>query len=203
MAISTAQKLNIVCPEGDLVLRVAHKGSEGLLLVSPQVLVKASKSFSRLLPMCRGPTSMPFAFTNEVKVPDDDADALLTICNILHGRNQQIPDTLSLDALREIALSSNRHQLTSVLLPWSSKWLDHALSNAVGNEVYTVVAIAVDLGVSSTLRIHDTCRPYKPFGVVDPDRAGVTRPLCAHTISLCKADRCTQAATITNVHRSC
>lgn len=171
---STARTLNIVCPEGDLVLRVAHKGKESLLLVSSQVLVEASQSFSKILQMYLGPMTLPYRFTNEVKVSDDDGDALLTICNILHGRNQQVPDALSLDALREIALSCNRHQLTSVLLPWSSKWLEQALSNAVGNEVYTVVAIAVDLGVSLTFGKHDTRRPYEPFVVVGPDSAGVT-----------------------------
>jgi hypothetical protein len=154
MPTPTAQPVNIICPEGDLLLRVTRKGNENLLLVSSQVLVKASGDFSRLLQLRRRSTTQPFAFTslmNELKFFDDDGDALLTICNILHGRHQEVPIALSLDALKDIASSCNRYQLASALLAWSPKWLDHALSKAVGNEVYIVVAIAVDLGLPSTL----------------------------------------------------
>lgn len=178
MPIATAQPVNIICPEGDLLLRVARKGNENLLLVSSQVLIKASGNFSGLLQLRRRPMTQPFAFTslmNELKISDDDGDALLTICNILHGRHQDVPTTLSLDALKDIASSCNRHQLTSALSAWSSKWLDHALSKAVGNEVYTVVAIAVDLGFPPTLVKHDTYRSYtyRPLGVMDQNLAGV------------------------------
>ena len=87
MELLKAQKVIIICPEGDILLRGAHKGSKDLLLVSSQVLSKASESFSKLLQTRNLPTSQSLAFTNEVKLPDDDGDALLTICNILHGRN--------------------------------------------------------------------------------------------------------------------
>lgn len=72
---------------------------------------KASESFSKLLQTRTLPTSQSFAFTNEIRLPDDDGDALLTICNILHGRNRQVPDSLALEGLKEIARSCNRHQL--------------------------------------------------------------------------------------------
>jgi hypothetical protein len=158
MELLKAQKVNIICPEGDILLRGAHKGSNDLLLVSSQVLSKASASFSKLLQTRTLPTSQSFAFTNEVKLPDDDGDALLTICNILHGRSRQVPDSLPLEGLKEIARSCNRHQLTDVLLPWSPKWLDHAFSVAVEKELYTVFAIAVDLGVPS---IFDDSAQYR------------------------------------------
>lgn len=179
MPTPTAQLVNIICPEGDLLLRVTRKGNENLLLVSSQVLVKASGDFSRLLQLRRRSMTQPFAFTslmNELKIFDDDGDALLTICNILHGRHQEVPIALSLDALKDVASSCNRYQLASALLAWSPKWLDHALSKAVGNEVYIVVAIAMDLGFPSTLVKHDTHRSYtyRPLDIMDRNLAGVT-----------------------------
>ena len=78
MPTPTAQPVNIICPEGDLLLRVTRKGNENLLLVSSQVLVKASGDFSRLLQLRRRPMTQPFAFTslmNELKIIDDDGDA--------------------------------------------------------------------------------------------------------------------------------
>jgi hypothetical protein len=117
----------------------------------------------------RRPVSItqPFAFTNEVNLPDDDGDALLTICNILHGRSRKVPNALPLEELKEIARSCNRHQLTSVLLAWSSKWLDHAFSVAAGTELYTVFAIAVDLGVPSVLDNLVQHHSHKPSRIQD------------------------------------
>lgn len=174
MALPTAQTVNIICPEGDLLLRVIRKGSESLLLVSTRVLVDASKSFSSLLQMHCRPITQTFTLTNELKLLDDDGDAMLTICNILHGHDQEVPIALSIDALKNVASSCNRYQLTNALSAWSSKWLDHALSKAGETEVYTVIAIAVDLGYSSTLVKHDAQRSYiyRPLGTVDHNLAG-------------------------------
>jgi hypothetical protein len=162
-----AQRVNMICPEGDILLRGTQKGSKDLLLVSSQVLSDASESFSRLLQKRVVPTTQPFAFSNEVEFPDDDGDALLTICNILHGRSQKVPSILPLEALKEIARSCNRHQLANVLLAWSSKWVDHAFSVAVRTELYTVFAIAVDLGVPLISDNPVQYRSHKPSCIQD------------------------------------
>lgn len=182
MPMPTAQAVSIICPEGDLLLRVARKGNENLLLVSSRVLIEASGDFSRLLQLHRRPMAQPFAFTSpmdELKVSEDDGDALLTICNILHGRHQEVPMALSLHALKDIASSCNKYQLTKFLSAWSAKWVHHAMSKAVEYEVYIVVAIAMDLGISSTLVKHDTYRSStsRPLCVMDQDLAGVIAPL--------------------------
>lgn len=179
MELLKAQKVNIICPEGDILLRGAHKGSKDLLLVSSQVLSKASESFSKLLQTRSLPTSQSYAFTNEVNFPHDDGDALLTICNILHGRNRRVPHSLPLETLKEIARSCNRHQLTEILLTWSPRWLDHAFSVAMGKEIYTVFAIAVDLGVRSIVDNSVQYEFSKPSRV--QDLAGVIKvlPTCS------------------------
>jgi hypothetical protein len=111
------------------------------LLVSFKVLMKASESFSSLLQCHRRPKTQPCAFTsvaNELRIPNDDGEALLTICKIVHGRIQEVPNAFPSNALKEIALSCNRHQLTSTLSAWSSKWLEDALSKAAENEIVNV-----------------------------------------------------------------
>lgn len=151
MSTSTAQPVNIICPDGDLLLRLTRKGNESLLLVSSKVMTKASGTFFSLLQLRRRLMTQPFAFTSpmhELRLPEDDGDAFLTICNILHDRHQEVPAALSLGALKNIASSCNRHQLTSALSAWSPKWLTHASSQTLDVDPYIVVAIAVDLGIS-------------------------------------------------------
>jgi hypothetical protein len=182
MELLTAQKVNIICPEGDVLLRGSYQGSRDLLLASSDVLSKASESLARMLQTPRVPKPRSFAFTNEIKLPEDDGDALSIICNILHGRDRYVPDTLPLGLLKEVAQSCSRYQLTSALLPWSPKWLDHAIDIALENELYIVIAIALDLGITLT---HDkplSRRSHQSFSIVDPGLTGANR-YSSHVVS--------------------
>ncbi len=203
--ICTAQTVDIICPDGDLVLRVSGKGREGLLLVSSRTLVEASESFSKLLQKRRrGRAPVEFSFTNELSVPDD-REALLAICNILHGHHERVPHALNLNVLKEIAQSCNRHQLTEVLSTWIKKWLDRALCDARGDESYTVAAIALDLGVSSALGRH-ACWPSEgPAGRTEETVGGCERSLNGlyFTYSLSKTDVPMQVASSCRKHKSC
>jgi len=175
MGLFTAQKINIICPEGDVLLRGAEQGSKDLLLVSSLVLSKASESLSKMVHAPRVPKSRSFVFTNEIKLPEDDGDALLIICNILHGRNRYVPNILPLQSLIEVARSCSRHQLSSALLAWSPKWLDHAFDIAPKKEIYIVIAIAMDLGIPSTRDKLISCRSHQPVSVAEQNLLGATQ----------------------------
>jgi hypothetical protein len=174
MKLLTAQKINIICAEGDILLRGAEEGSKDLLLVSSLVLSKASDSFSKILHTPRVPKLQSFAFTNEVGLPEDDGDALLIICNILHGRDRFVPNTLPLETLTKIARSCSRHQLSNALLAWSPKWLDHAFNTAAKREIYIVIAIAMDLGIPPTRDNLTSYRFQRPVSVAEHNLTGVT-----------------------------
>ena len=150
MELFTAQKVNIICSEGDLLLRGAEGGTGDLLLVSSHVLGKASESFSRTFQTAPVPEHRSFAYTNEITLPNDRGDALLIICNILHGCDRNVPDTIPLDLLKAVAQTCNRHQLTRALLAWSPTWLEHAFGLASRTERYVVITIAVDFGLYPT-----------------------------------------------------
>jgi hypothetical protein len=175
MALLTAQKVNIVCPEGDVLLRGAEEGNKDLLLVSSRVLTRASDSFSKILHTPRVPKLGPFAFTNEVKLPEDDVDTLLIICNILHGRNRFVPDILPLEMLVKVARSCSRHQLSNALLAWSPKWLDHASSITGEKEIYIVLAVALDLGITPTRDKLISSRSNRPVSVAEENLTGITQ----------------------------
>jgi hypothetical protein len=170
----TAQKINIICAEGDVLLRGTEEGSKDLLLVSSLVLSKASESLSKILHTPRAPKLRSFAFTNEVRLPEDDGDALFIICNILHGRDQFVPDILPLEILVKVAQSCSRHQLSNHLLTWSPRWLDHAFEIAAEKEIYVVIATALDLGICPTHEKLNPCRSHRPVSVAEQDLTGVT-----------------------------
>ena len=176
MKLLTAQKINIICAEGDILLRGAEEGSQDLLLVSSLVLSKASDSFSKILHTPRVPKLQSFAFTNEVRLPEDDGDALFIICNILHGRDRFVPKTLPLETLTKVARSCSKHQLSNALLAWSPKWLDHAFNTAAKKEMYIAIAIAMDLGIPPTRDNLTSYRSQRPVSVAEHNLTGVTEP---------------------------
>lgn len=87
MEFSTAQKVNIICSEGDVLLRGDEEGSGDQLLVSSHVLSEASENLSGILRTLCVPKARSFASTNEVTLLRNSSDALLIICSILHGRD--------------------------------------------------------------------------------------------------------------------
>lgn len=147
MELPTARKVNIICSEGDVLLQGAEQGNEDLLLVSSHVLSKASESLSEILRIPQMPQGQSLPTIREITLPRDSLDALLVICNILHGRDRHVPETMPLDKLKAVAQSCNRHQLTKSLLTWSPKWLNHASGVVSKNERYVIIALAVDFGV--------------------------------------------------------
>ncbi|KAM0703848.1 hypothetical protein Q7P35_005577 [Cladosporium inversicolor] len=147
MELPTARKINIICSDGDILLRGAEQGNGDLLLVSSHVLSKASESLSEILRIPQMPKVQSFPTTREITLPRDSLDALLIICNILHGRDRHVPETMPLVMLKAVAQSCSRHQLTKSLLAWSPRWLNYASGVVSKNERYVIIALAVDFGV--------------------------------------------------------
>lgn len=147
MELPTARKVNIICSEGDILLQGAEQGNGDLLLVSSHVLSKASENLSEILRIPQMPQGQSLPALKEITLPRDSLDALLIICNILHGRDRHVPETMPLDKLKAVAQSCSRHQLTEPLRAWSPRWLEYASGVASKNERYVIIALAVDFGV--------------------------------------------------------
>jgi hypothetical protein len=147
MELPTARKVNIICSEGDVLLQGAEQGTADLLLVSSHVLSKASESLAEILRTPQMPQGQSLPTIREITLPRDSLDALLIICNILHGRDQHVPETMPLNKLKAVAQSCSRHQLTEPLRAWSPRWLDYTSGVASKNERYVIITLAVDFGV--------------------------------------------------------
>ena len=175
MELPTARKVNIICPEGDVLLRGAEQGNGDLLLVSSHVLSKASESLSKILRTPHVPKVRRFATTREATLPRDSLDALLIICNILHGHDRHVPDNMPMDMLEAVAQSCSRHQLTKPLLAWSPRWLNYASGVASKNERYAVIALAVNFGVHPPRNEFESWQPCRSPGTTGHYVAGMIR----------------------------
>lgn len=175
MELPTARKVNIICSVGDVLLHGAEQGNGDLLLVSSHVLSKASESLSEILRIPRMPQGQSLPTIREITLPRDSLDALLIICNILHGRNRHVPETMPLDKLKAVAQSCSRHQLTMSLLAWSPRWLNHASGVVSKNERYVIIALAVDFGVHPPQSEPVLWQPCQSPGTIDHYLAGMIR----------------------------
>ena len=61
----------------------------------------------------------------KVSMPDDNAVAMTTICNVIHHRNDLAPDVPGLGGLDEIALAANKYDCVLALKYAMFQWLDH------------------------------------------------------------------------------
>jgi hypothetical protein len=110
-----------IAPDGDVVLIV---GAENVRLrVYSQHLRTASKIFSAMFGSSWSEGQrISRESPTEVPLPADDADAMRTICCIIHHRNDLVvPEALTQRAILEIAIAVDKYDLTIALKHASSE----------------------------------------------------------------------------------
>ena len=90
MAVS--KTVHSLCPEGDLALRIRLGDRENLLLVSSSLLSKASKPLSDRVDASRVPENLLGSSSKELSLVEDEGKAIFIICDIIHGRDSEVPD---------------------------------------------------------------------------------------------------------------
>lgn len=115
---------------GDLILNVLVEDEDlphGQLQVSSKCLCLASPVFRAMLApsshfqeaeALREATNSPVV----IELEGDNYDALVVILNILHLRTRNVPNTVSVDLLYDIAVVCNKYDVAEALVPWLSMW---------------------------------------------------------------------------------
>jgi hypothetical protein len=94
------------------------------LRVSLQILRNASTYFSNLFgPNFAEGQNLSSSDLKDVLMPDDDARAMETICNIIHLRNDAVPLSLAPEEVFEIAVAANKFDCASAVKFASILWL--------------------------------------------------------------------------------
>jgi len=111
-----------ISPDGDVVLVVGPRNVR--LRIQSQVLRCASKVFGAMF----GPTwsegqGLSKESPREVRLVEDDADALQIICRVIHHRNNDVPQSLTPKEVLQIAIEADKYDLNVALKYARAQWL--------------------------------------------------------------------------------
>jgi hypothetical protein len=134
-----------ISANGDVYLLVGPDSKR--LRVCSQILRNASTYFSNLFgPNFAEGQNLSSSDPKEVPMPDDDARAVETICNIIHLRNDAVPLSLAPEEVLEIAVTADKLDCASAVKLASILWLQTS-----GTEVQVVSELAHLMGAAYIL----------------------------------------------------
>lgn len=119
---NTLSKAYDITPTGDMILVVGEK--ETRLRVHALCMRTASTVFDAMF----GPHFSEGQPSNgcspkEIPMPDDDAKAMIVICNVIHHRNDMLPDVLPPMELANVALAADKYNCVFTLKYAMNQWL--------------------------------------------------------------------------------
>jgi hypothetical protein len=119
---SMEDRLTDICPDGDVVLII---GADGIRLrVSSQYLISASKIFASMFgPHWLEGQSLSKHSPTDILLPEDNAEAMRTICCVIHHRNDMLPEDLTAKDVLQIAILVDKYDLRVALNFAMQVWL--------------------------------------------------------------------------------
>ncbi|KAH6842654.1 hypothetical protein B0I37DRAFT_382490 [Chaetomium sp. MPI-CAGE-AT-0009] len=104
----SALKTVDIAPDGDVVFIVGP--TQRRMRVQSLFVKTASPVLNAMLrPNFKEGHRLAQTGSAEIELPEDDADAIETILNIIHGRNDKVPDTLGPDELLQVAIAVDKY----------------------------------------------------------------------------------------------
>jgi hypothetical protein len=111
-----------ISPDGDVVLVVGPRNVR--LRIHSQCLRCASKVFDAMFrPHWSEGQGLSKNFPREVPLVEGDADALRTICCVIHHRNDDVPQSLTPKEVLQIVIEADKYDLNVALKYASVEWL--------------------------------------------------------------------------------
>lgn len=180
-----------VAPDGDMLLIIGPL--ERRIRVLSIILMNGSKPFSKLLgPDFAEGRALRKHLNNDpsqpvhVPLPEDDFEAILIICNILHGRSRKLAKALNPTEVLNVAVAADKWDVT-IPLSWAAKdWLKcEGITNS--QELWSLMLAAYLLddvecfgNVTAALVLHHSCsKSYLELGadtsVVDESKQFLIR----------------------------
>ena len=113
-----------IAPNGDVILVVDQDAAQKKLRVHSFALSMASKVFAAMFgsQFAEG-QRLNSTYPKDVPLPEDDADAMVTICSVLHYRYELIKDHLNIDTIYDIAVCADKYEFTGALKPSFQIWM--------------------------------------------------------------------------------
>jgi hypothetical protein len=122
-------------PNADIILEVGRPDGKTHLLVASCCLALASPVFNKMLDSQfregvdnRSTPGRPFL----IPLPEDDADALTLLCNVIHHRMDDVARSPSLTCLKSLAIVCDKYDCASVFAAWGELWLRTHIESSTG-----------------------------------------------------------------------
>ncbi|KAH8655619.1 hypothetical protein BX600DRAFT_470006 [Xylariales sp. PMI_506] len=123
---------------GDIkvVAKLGHDGTPAFqsFMASSSAMIRACKPWERMLagPFAEGQSDYP----SILDFTEDNSTVLEIVMNVIHLRFDQLPQTVSLKTLAELAILTDKYMLTAVMAPWVKGWIENLFSTVEeeGNE---------------------------------------------------------------------
>ncbi|KAI1323967.1 hypothetical protein F5Y16DRAFT_424500 [Xylariaceae sp. FL0255] len=114
-------------PKGDTTLHVGTGPSRFSCNICSHTLSRCSPVWEWKLKLSRSddPEESPWAETD----PEDDANAMKILLNIVHSKFARVPNYIALNDLYELAVLVEKYKMAEVLRPWAQKWSHDLISN--------------------------------------------------------------------------
>ncbi|KAF3926411.1 hypothetical protein AA313_de0205172 [Arthrobotrys entomopaga] len=116
-----------IVPNADVTLLVGQPSSpeRRKVLASSHILTIASSYFRALLAPDRFSEGIVFQQHKNIELQmfEDDPNAVITVCNILHMQSRRIPPSLSGDQLAEVAIVLDKYDCVDAAWAWTRLWM--------------------------------------------------------------------------------
>ena len=131
-----------ISPGGDVILVVGPCNVQ--LRVQSQCLRDASKVFRDMLdPDRTEPPNLSGETIQRVSLAKDNADALRTICCVIHHRNHMVPQAVTPKDVLRLALEAKKYDLLVALKYASASWLKPSGDEVMVDMAYLMAAAFV------------------------------------------------------------
>ena len=115
--------------DGDTDLECRFADGTKLLRVSSKVLCLASPVMKKLFTSGFRESVDPSP-RRCVPLPEDNGEALLLVCSVVHYHTETDSPSLSVDALENVATLVDKYDMSKTIQTWSAGWLEGALESA-------------------------------------------------------------------------
>jgi hypothetical protein len=114
-----------IAPDGDIILLVGAEMKR--LRAHSLVLKSASRVFNAMLgPRFSEGQKLDDKESTEIDMPEDDAEAMETMLNVIHGYNNAVYDSLDTSQILRVAITADKFDCKVALAFAIKVWLNYA-----------------------------------------------------------------------------
>ena len=127
-------------PWGDLKIIARDRQEQAKTLIVSSNVMRLASPVWRVMFDPQGHFKEAKESSQEVRFPDDDADALSILLRIVHLGWRQVPRSVSFETLADLAVLCDKYDMIHFVRPWLPSWHTRPLAVVPGHEECIFIA---------------------------------------------------------------